>query len=418
MKKCLAIFSFLFVIQSVTAQVSSVRVMTYNILNYRNSTNACNGNTNSASGKEVALDTIVRSVQPHVICFQEVGASANNSSYLLNNALNTSNTSTWSTTNYTNNSFSSLTNVIAYRTDILGLISQDVITKDLTNNNLVRVVDVVRFYFKDPLLTVQSDTVTFTLIGAHFKAGTGTLNSSQRNKMAAAIIDYIENDAKDANIMLMGDYNMYGSSESGYQTLIAGNGFRFEDPINSSGNWNNNSSFAAVHTQSTRNGGTNSCFSGGGLDDRFDQILCSEELLEGDDGMTYVPNTYFAVGNDGNHFNDPINVGSNYSVSVSVLNALYTLSDHLPVIADFDIDMQGLSAMDMKLPMIENPMFQPAQLGDYYLRYGLELYTPAGRKVFQKKEGEECTIQGLPAGLYIAHWAKDGRSKSSKLMLW
>ena len=418
MKKCSAIFSLLFVIQSVTAQVTSVRVMTYNILNYRNSTNACNGNTNSASGKEVALDTIVRNMKPHVICFQEVGASANNSSYLLNNALNTGSTSSWSTTNYTNNSFSSLTNVIAYRSDILGLISQDVISKDLTNNNLVRVVDVARFYFKDPLLNAQSDTVTFTLIGAHFKAGTGTSNSSQRNKMAAAIIDYIENDAVDANIMLMGDYNMYGSSESGYQTLIAGNGFRFEDPINSSGNWNNNSSFAAVHTQSTRNGGTNSCFSGGGLDDRFDQILCSEELLEGDDGMTYVPNTYFAVGNDGNHFNDPINVGTNYSVSASVLNALYTLSDHLPVIADFDIDMQGLSSTELNLPMIENPIYQPAQLGDYYLRYGLELYTLAGKKVFQKTEGEPRTIQGLPTGLYIAHWTKDGRSKSSKLMLW
>ena len=78
---------------------------------------------------EFALDTIVRNMQPHVICFQEVGASANNSSYLLNNALNTGSTSSWSTTNYTNNSFSSLTNVIAYRNDILGLISQDVISK-------------------------------------------------------------------------------------------------------------------------------------------------------------------------------------------------------------------------------------------------------------------------------------------------
>ncbi|MAZ97744.1 MAG: hypothetical protein CMP53_09510 [Flavobacteriales bacterium] len=418
MKNWCVIFSLFFVIQSVTAQVTSVRVMTYNILNYRNSTNACNGNTNSANNKEVALDTIVRNMNPHVICFQEVGASANNSSYLLNNALNTGNTTNWTTTNYTNNSFSSLTNVFAYRSDILGLISQEVISKDLTNNNLVRVVDVARFYFKDPLLSAQSDTVTFTLIGAHFKAGTGTSNSSQRNKMAAAIIDYIENDAVDANIMLLGDYNMYASSESGYRTLIAGNGFRFEDPINSSGSWNNNSSFASVHTQSTRNGGSNSCFSGGGLDDRFDQILCSEAILEGDDGMTYVPNTYFAVGNDGNHFNDPVNTGTNYSVSSTVLNALFTLSDHLPVIADFDIEMQGLYAIELNLPGIENPILQPAELGDYYLRYGLELYTLEGKMVFKKMEGETHTIQGLPAGLYIAHWTKEGRSKSSKLMLW
>jgi hypothetical protein len=88
------------------------------------------------------------------------------------------------------------------------------------------------------------------------------------------------------------------------------------------------------------------------------------------------------------------------------------------VIADFDIEMQGLSSTELNLPMIENPIHQPAQLGDYYLRYGLELYTLEGKKVFQKTEGEAHTIQGLPAGLYIAHWTKEGRSKSSKLMLW
>ena len=418
MKKWTVIFVLIALNQSVSAQVFTLRVMTYNILNYRNSTNECNGNTNSASSKEVALDTIVRNMQPHIICFQEVGASANNATYLLNNALNTASATNWSTTNYTNNSFSSLTNVIAYRSDVLGLISQDVITKDLTGNNLVRVVDVARFYYKDPLLNAQSDSVTFTVIGAHFKAGSGTSNSTQRNAMAGAIIDYVENDAVDANIMLMGDFNMYASSESGYQTLVAGNGFRFEDPINSSGSWNNNSSFAAVHTQSTRNGGSNSCFSGGGLDDRFDQILCSEDIMDAEDGMVYVPNTYFAVGNDGNHFNDPVNSGTNYSVSASVLNALYNLSDHLPVIADFDVDLQGLNTMELVVPVLENPMRQPAQLADYYLRYGLEIYTLDGRKVFEKPEGVPATVQGLPSGMYIARWSKEGRSTTAKLMLW
>lgn len=404
--------------QPVMAQVATVRIMTYNILNYRNSTNECNGNTNSSSGKEVALDTIVRNMQPHIICFQEIGASANNATYLLNNALNTTSATNWSTTNYTNNSFSSLTNVVAYRSDMFGVLSQDVITRDLGNNNLVRVVDVVRFYYKDPLLNALSDTVTFTVITAHFKAGSGTSNSSQRNAMAAAIIDYIDNDAIDENILLMGDFNMYASSESGYQTLIAGNTFRFEDPINTSGSWNNNSSFAAVHTQSTRNGGSNSCFSGGGLDDRFDQILCSEEVVEGEDGMVYVPNTYFAVGNDGNHFNDPVNAGTNYSVSSTVLSALYTLSDHLPVIADFDIDLQGLNTTELDIPVLENPLRQPALLSDYYLQYGLKVYSFDGRKLFEKEEGQVATLQGLPSGMYIAHWSKNGRSATSKLMLW
>ncbi|CAI8159253.1 MAG: Uncharacterised protein [Cryomorphaceae bacterium] len=63
-------------------------------------------------------------------------------------------------------------------------------------------------------------------------------------------------------------------------------------------------------------------------------------------------------------------------------------------------------------------MRQPAQLADYYLRYGLTIYTLDGRKVFEKPEGEPATVQGLPTGLYIAHWSKDGRSTTTKLMLW
>ena len=109
------------------------------------------------------MDTIVSNMQPHIICFQEVGASANNATYLLNNALNTSSATNWTTTNYTNNSFSSLTNVIAYRSDIFGLISQDVITKDVNNNNLVRVVDVARFYYKDPLLNALPCCLKFVM---------------------------------------------------------------------------------------------------------------------------------------------------------------------------------------------------------------------------------------------------------------
>ena len=42
---------------------------------------------------------------------------------------------------------------------------------------------------------------------------------------------------------------MYASSEPGYQTLIAGSGFRFEDPINSSGSWNNNTIRSCPYTE-------------------------------------------------------------------------------------------------------------------------------------------------------------------------
>ena len=236
--------------------------------------------------------------------------------------------------------------------------------------------------------------------------------------MAKAVIDYADNECKDDNLFLLGDYNMYSSSESAYQTLIGGQTFRFEDPINTSGNWNNNGSFASVHTQSTRSSSSNSCFSAGGLDDRFDQILCSEAVVEGDDQMVFVPNTYFAVGNDGNHFNSSINSGTNYSVSSTVLSALYSLSDHLPVIADFDVDMQGLSTDEFKIPALPNPMRQPFEFGGYTNNYSLTLVAMDGRVVFRKAVNEHKILQQLPTGVYTALWTKKGFTKASKLMVW
>ena len=418
MKKLLLFLSLVTVVQSATAQTFTLRLMSYNILNYRNSTNECNGNSNSAGSKETALDTIIKNVSPHLIVFNEIGASANNAQYLLNNALNTGNVSSWATANYTNNSFSSLTNVVAYNSDYLGILSQDVISQDLAGSTLVRVVDVVRFYYKDPLLNAQSDTLTFTVLGAHFKAGNGTDNSSKRNLMAKAVIDYADNECQDDNLFLLGDYNMYSSAESAYQTLIGGQTFRFEDPINTSGNWNNNGSFASVHTQSTRSSTSNSCFSAGGLDDRFDQILCSEAVVEGDDQIVYVPNTYFAVGNDGNHFNSSINSGTNYSVSSTVLSALYSLSDHLPVIADFDLNMQGLSTEEFKIPALPNPMRQHFEFGGYTNNYSLILVGMDGQVVFRKAVNEHKILQQLPTGVYTALWTKKGFTKASKLMVW
>jgi hypothetical protein len=418
MKKGILVFVLSIVVQVVSAQVFSARLMTYNVLNYRNSTNECNGNTNSASAKEARLDTILSYAQPHIIVFNEVGASANNAQYLLNNVLNSGGGSSWSTTNYTNNSFSSLTKVIAYRNDLFGVLQQDVITQDLSGTALVRVVDAVRFYYKDPLLTAQSDTVTFTVIGAHFKAGNGTSNSSVRNLMAKAVIDYIDNDCPDDNVFLLGDYNMYSSSESAYQSLVAGQTFRFDDPIGSGGNWNNNSSFASVHTQSTRSSSSNSCFSAGGLDDRFDQILCSEDVLDGEDGMVYVPNTYLALGNDGAHFNSSINSGTNFSVSANVLSALYNLSDHLPVVADFEIDQQSLETAEWSLPKMPNPLRQPFSFQGYHKEWSLALYNLHGRLVFEKNAGAEKVLDGLPKGMYTAVWTKNGRVKPAKLMVW
>ena len=382
---------------SSVAQDRTIRLMTYNLLNYRNTTSYCTGSNNSSSSKEGHLETIIDEIAPHAVVLNEIGSNPNNLTYLLNNAFNTGTTTHWAMANHVHNGFSSLVNGVAYRNDILGIANQWAITKDADNNALVRAIDIVRFYYKDALLQGNSDTATFVVIGAHFKAGNTSSDATERNKAATAIIDWIDAHNFD-NIFLLGDLNTYTSNEASFQSLIGGNSFRFEDPITSNGNWHNNSSFASIHTQSTRTSGN--CHSGGGLDDRFDHILCSEEVIEGDAQITYAPNSYFAVGNDGNHFNNAINSGTNYSVSSAVLSALYALSDHLPVIIDVEIEGQQLAIEshqgDWTLP---NPM-QPGTIVSLPLNSRLIIYNLAGQQLFETTE-THFQVPILSKGTYL-----------------
>ena len=65
---------------------------------------------------------------------------------------------------------------------------------------------------------------------------------------------------------------------------------RLFDPIDRIGHWHNNSSYADVHTQSTRTtqfgGGAN-----GGMDDRFDWLFVSEAILNDSSDMYYTEGT-------------------------------------------------------------------------------------------------------------------------------
>ena len=60
------------------------------------------------------------------------------------------------------------------------------------------------------------------------------------------------------------------------------------------------------------------------MDDRFDFIFVSEDILSGNDGVMYVENTYVAEGQDGNHYNQSINNGTNTAASADIANALIT----------------------------------------------------------------------------------------------
>lgn len=329
----------------------NLRVMTYNLTYFRAFTSFCTSTNNPPGAKEGWLSTVVAHAQPDILVCNEVdGSNSTAHGRILNFSLNTNGTSRWAATDlYTNGS--SLINAVYYDQTKLGLKSQSIISNDLQNNTLVRGIDVVRFYYKDSLLAWNPDTIFFTVFAAHLKAGSTAGDLTERQKACEALMNYLAVNPRDDVYLLAGDLNMNKSQEAGFQQLLnySNSAVRFKDPENVLGNWNNNGTFAAWHTQSTRDGLTNDgCFSGGGLDDRLDHILVNSTPLTPGSRMRYVPGSLHPVGNDGLHFNSAINSGTNNSVPATVLTALYELSDHLPVVADFEVDRLGIGLEEFR----------------------------------------------------------------------
>ncbi|MCH2224359.1 MAG: T9SS type A sorting domain-containing protein, partial [Crocinitomicaceae bacterium] len=77
----------------------------------------------------------------------------------------------------------------------------------------------------------------------------------------------------------------------------------------------------------------------GGMDDRFDFVLHSENLGQGNPSLHYIEGTYMALGNNGTCYNqDLINCTTVNNVPDTILSALYHLSDHLPVVFSLSSD--------------------------------------------------------------------------------
>lgn len=186
-------------------------------------------------------------------------------------------------------------------------------------------------------------STAFYVYNSHYKADSDTTSQNRRLVEANAIradadsLNYPTNPA----ILYLGDFNAYHSSELFYQALIgAGDGQAF-DPINRPGSWTNNASFTDIFTQAP-SANPPSGLTGGGLDDRFDFQMNTSELVDGV-GLDYVNSTYHAFGNNGSvAMNGSINAASSTALPsmpnrTTVLDLLTTVSDHLPVVADYQI---------------------------------------------------------------------------------
>jgi hypothetical protein len=131
-----------------------------------------------------------------------------------------------------------------------------------------------------------------------------------------------------------------------------------KDPLNRSGDWHNNTDYEDLFSQSTRtsSGPFGGAGAGGGMDDRFDHIVISENFLE-DTEVRYVEDSYKTIGNNGNCFNKSVNDAScTGEYSAALRDLLYNISDHLPIGISLETDLEILSGTEfVATPLIDFP---------------------------------------------------------------
>lgn len=305
--------------------------MQYNLLNYGNYSDYCTTSNNNINHKDGYLRTILNYIKPDIFAVNEMFANANIAKRLLDSTLNVNGISHFKAANYLTLSGGSLANMLYYNSQKLVLLSQSSVPTS------VRDFNIYNLYVNDPIRLINGDTAFLTCAVTHLKAGNTSSDASERANMTQTFMNYLNSLNKPGNYLLMGDLNVYGSGEQAYQNLVnhSNLNIRFYDPLNKAGNWNENSNFAAIHTQSTHT--ASGCHASGGLDDRFDFILASQSIISGTNYFKYISNSYKAIGNDGNHFNGALNFGTNNSAPQQVIDALYNNSDHLPVIIDLAV---------------------------------------------------------------------------------
>ncbi|MBN2175827.1 MAG: lamin tail domain-containing protein [Bacteroidales bacterium] len=334
------------------AQFDTLRVMYYNTLNYPDA-----GDPN----RDDYFRTINQYLKADVILINELTSEVG-AFTLLNDALNVYGTTHYQKANFTDGPDTD--NMLFYNGDKLVLHSQWYIPTALRHIN-----EYVLYYRSDDLVT-GGDTTFFYFYSAHLKAYPEEEFQLERLEEVNNFKERINSIAIAENIFFGGDLNLYNSDEPAYLALINDGIYPLDDPL-VAGDWHNNTYYRFIHTQSTRTtdfGGGST----GGLDDRFDFILFSEDVLSGTNKVKYIENTCIAFGNDGNHFNDAlIDLPLNPNIPDSVTYALYYMSDHLPVVADFRVEATQ-DTTTAKL-VITEIMYNPPEGGTDSLEY-IEVY--------------------------------------------
>ncbi len=240
---------------------------------------------------------------------------------------------------------------------------------------------------------------TLIVFSLHLKSNVGSGDNQARRYSEATVLRNVTSKLPlNSNYLVAGDFNILNSSELAFNVLIntSSPGYVI-DPQQATGNWESNASFAHTHTWSSSN-----------LTVRFDMILFSQALKD-KGGIDYVENSYSIAGNDGLHFNLPINSGTNNSASRALLDSLISASDHLPVYADFTFGVPTSVSSTQYIPAsfelkqnYPNP-FNPETV----ISYKLSASSNVQLKVYDLLGKEIATLvnEFKPAGTYNSQFS-------------
>lgn len=405
--------------------IDTLNVMHYNLLYFGKYTDFCTQENNNTFTKLSYLETIVSFYKPDIFTVNELDDQEYDANLILDYSLNTNGSGHYQRARMTGDY---LVNQLYYNNEKLELIEQyEILTYP-------RIVDVykLRVLSSEGKTFQKEDPVLFCVV-MHLKAGSASSDVQTRKNAAEDVIDYLEENNIKGNVLLMGDMNLYSASEGAFQEFVntPTNEIRFLDPVDQVGDWNNNYSYRQYHTQSTHSW-SSGCHSGGGLDDRFDFILSTENLLKGDEGLRLLTDSYMALGQDGAHFNTSIlDSPYNSSVPADVLTALYEMSDHLPVTVK--LVSEGLTSIneDDILENINLKFNNPADdllnlrinNSEDYSKKTLRIYSSMGKKCFHtvlhggKNETLNIDLTEFTPGIYFIVYEADKLRMVKKLIV-
>ena len=329
---------------SLSAQQSfkdTVSVFTYNINDYGSASTTSCPILGSPLRDGYLRNILSYTNAPDIVAFEKFKGTPTNlaSSQIQKSIMDSVCKGCYANTTYTNVSGYKKVNTLFYKTSKFGYLGTITIC---SADNSISDINLHKLYYKSPSLATTKDTIFLNVIVAHDASGSSS-TAQRATEIGGAMTWLSSHVTAPGNYIFMGDFNTQSSREACFQAIInpADTIVKFNDPPNQLGSWSGTPKlFAKYLTQSTRRVDPGDCASTNTMQARFDHILCTNPIMNGTKNIKYLPGTFQVIGQDGLHTGVAINdAPTNNSVPADVLNSLYMMSEHLPVLLKLEINV-------------------------------------------------------------------------------